>query len=196
MSRVGKTIIKIPAGVQVTYANRVVTVTKGNNTLTREIRTPIEVEIQNDEIKVTRGNDVNLSRSLHGLYNRLIQNMIQGVTQGYSKYLILNGVGYKAALKGEDLVLNLGYSHPIEVKSENGIKFKVLTPAEVNELNLGKEGVGTVVAVNGIDKEKVGLMAGKIRDLRPVEPYHMYGIRYRGERVRRKESKSGAKSAK
>ena len=196
MSRVGKTIIKIPAGVQVTYANRVVTVTKGNNTLTREIRTPIEVEIQNDEIKVTRGNDVNLSRSLHGLYNRLIQNMIQGVTQGYSKYLILNGVGYKAALKGEDLVLNLGYSHPIEVKSEDGIKFKVLTPAEVNELNLGKEGVGTVVSVNGIDKEKVGLMAGKIRDLRPVEPYHMYGIRYRGERVRRKESKSGAKSAK
>ena len=193
MSRVGKTIIKIPAGVQVTYADRVVTVTKGNNTLSREIRTPIEVEIQNDEIKVTRGNDVNLSRSLHGLYNRLIQNMIIGVTEGYTKHLILNGVGYKASLKGEDLVLNLGFSHPIEVKAEAGIKFKILTPAEVNDLNLGKEGIGTVVAVKGIDKEKVGLVAGKIRDLRPVEPYHMYGIRYRGERVRRKESKAGAK---
>ena len=193
MSRVGKTIIKIPAGVQVTYADRVVTVTKGNNTLSREIRKPIEVEIQNDEIKVTRGNDVNLSRSLHGLYNRLIQNMIVGVTEGYTKHLILHGVGYKASLKGEDLVLNLGFSHPIEVKAESGIKFKILTPAEVNELNLGKEGVGTVVAVNGIDKEKVGLVAGKIRDLRPVEPYHMYGVRYRGERVRRKESKAGAK---
>lgn len=196
MSRVGKTIIKIPAGVQVTYADRVVTVTKGNNTLTREIRKPIEVEIQNDEIKVTRGNDVSLSRSMHGLYNRLIQNMIKGVTEGFSKYLILNGVGYKATLKGEDLVLNLGYSHPIEVKCETGIKFKVLTPAEVNDLNLGKEAIGTVISVNGIDKEKVGLMAGKIRDLRSVEPYHLYGIRYRGERVRRKESKSGAKGAK
>ena len=196
MSRVGKTIIKIPAGVQVTYADRIVTVTKGNNTLSREIRKPIEVEIQNDEIKVTRGNDVNLSRSLHGLYNRLIQNMITGVTEGYTKYLILNGVGYKAALKGEDLVLNLGFSHPIEVKCESSIKFKVLTPAEVNELNLGKEGVGTVVAVSGIDNEKVGLIAGKIRDLRPVEPYHMYGVRYRGERVRRKESKAGAKGSK
>lgn len=193
MSRVGKTIIKIPAGVQVTYADRVVTVSKGNNTLSREIRMPIDVEIQNDEIKVTRGNDVNLSRSLHGLYNRLIQNMIVGVTEGYTKHLILHGVGYKASLKGEDLVLNLGFSHPIEVKAESGIKFKILTPAEVNELNLGKEGVGTVVAVNGIDKEKVGLVAGKIRDLRPVEPYHMYGVRYRGERVRRKESKAGAK---
>ena len=193
MSRVGKTIIKIPAGVQVTYADRVVTVSKGNNTLSREIRMPIDVEIQNDEIKVTRGNDVNLSRSLHGLYNRLIQNMIIGVTEGYTKHLILHGVGYKASLKGEDLVLNLGFSHPIEVKAESGIKFKILTPAEVNELNLGKEGVGTVVAVNGIDKEKVGLVAGKIRDLRPVEPYHMYGVRYRGERVRRKESKAGAK---
>jgi len=122
--------------------------------------------------------------------------MIVGVTEGYSKHLILHGVGYKATLKGEDLVLNLGFSHPIEIKGEPGIKFKVLTPAEVNDLNLGKEGVGTVVSVNGIDKEKVGLVAGKIRDLRPVEPYHMYGIRYRGERVRRKESKAGAKGAK
>ena len=196
MSRVGRTIIKIPAGVNVTYANNKVTVTNGNKTLSREIKAPIAVEIQGDEIKVTRGNDENLSRSLHGLYNRLIQNMITGVTKGFTKYLILNGVGYKAALKGEDLVLNLGFSHPIDVKCDAGIKFKVLTPAEVNELNLGKEAIGLVISVSGIDKEQVGLVAGKIRDLRPVEPYHLYGIRYTDERVRRKESKSGAKGAK
>ena len=196
MSRVGRTIIKIPAGVNVTYANNTVTVTNGNKTLSREIKAPIAVEIQGDEIKVTRGNDENLSRSLHGLYNRLIQNMITGVTKGFTKYLILNGVGYKAALKGEDLVLNLGFSHPIDVKCDAGIKFKVLTPAEVNELNLGKEAIGLVISVSGIDKEQVGLVAGKIRDLRPVEPYHLYGIRYTDERVRRKESKSGAKGAK
>lgn len=196
MSRVGRAIIKIPAGVNVTCDNNVVTVTNGNKTLSREIKAPIAVDIQGDEIKVTRGNDENLSRSLHGLYNRLIQNMIIGVTKGFTKVLILNGVGYKATLKGEDLVLNLGFSHPIEVKCENGIKFKVLTPAEVNELNLGKEAIGVVISVSGIDKEQVGLVAGKIRDLRPVEPYHLYGIRYTDERVRRKESKSGAKGAK
>ncbi len=196
MSRVGRTIIKIPAGVNVTCNNNIVTVVNGNKTLSREIKAPIAVDIQGDEIKVTRGNDENLSRSLHGLYNRLIQNMIIGVTKGFTKVLILNGVGYKATLKGEDLVLNLGFSHPIEVKCENGIKFKVLTPAEVNELNLGKEAIGVVIAVSGIDKEQVGLVAGKIRDLRPVEPYHLYGIRYTDERVRRKESKSGAKGAK
>lgn len=196
MSRVGRTVIKIPAGVNVTYENNVVTVNKGNNTLSREIKAPITVEIQNDEIRVNRGDDANLSRSLHGLYNRLIQNMVMGVTKDFTKILILNGVGYKATLKGNDLVLNLGYSHPIEVKCEEGIHFKVLTPAEVNELNLGKEAIGVVISVSGIDKEHVGMVAGKIRDLRPVEPYHLYGIRYANERVRRKESKSGAKGAK
>lgn len=196
MSRVGRTVIKIPAGVKVDYTNNIVTVSSGANTLTREVIAPISVNIQNDEVTVTRGDDNNLSRSLHGLYNRLIQNMIIGVTKGFSKALILNGVGYKATLKGNDLVLNLGFSHPVEVKCEDGIKFKILTPAEVNELNLGKEAIGVVIAVTGIDKEKVGKIAGKIRDIRPVEPYHLYGIRYTDERVRRKESKSGAKGAK
>ena len=143
MSRVGKTIIKIPAGVQVTYADRVVTVTKGNNTLSREIRQPIEVEIQNDEIKVTRGNDVNLSRSLHGLYNRLIQNMIHGVTQGYSKYLILNGVGYKAAKQGKKPNLNLGYSHPVVLTDPDGIETQV--PDE------------RTIIIKGIEKKKVAI---------------------------------------
>jgi large subunit ribosomal protein L6 len=122
--------------------------------------------------------------------------MIIGVTKGFTRYLILNGVGYKAVMKGADLTLNIGLSHSVDVKAEDGIKFKVLTPAEVAELNLGKEGIGAVIGISGIEKEKVGAFASKIRDLRPVEPYHMYGIRYSDEKVRRKESKSGAKGAK
>jgi large subunit ribosomal protein L6 len=194
MSRVGRTIIKIPAGVSVVFSNGEVKVSSGDKVLTQEIKKPITVKIESDTVATERGNDLALSRSLHGLYNRLIQNMVTGVTKGFTKFLILNGVGYKAALKGNDLTLNLGYSHPIEVKCEDGIRFKVLTPAEVNELNLGKEGIGAVIAVSGISKEKVGAVASKIRDLRPVEPYHLYGIRYSTERVRRKESKSGTKA--
>jgi large subunit ribosomal protein L6 len=184
----------VPAGVTVLFENGTVSVSASGKTLTQEIKKPITVKIENGAVHVERGNDLALSRSLHGLYNRLIQNMIIGVTSGFTRYLILNGVGYKAALKGADLTLNLGYSHPIEVKCEDGIKFKILTPAEVNELNLGKEGIGAVIGIFGVEKEKVGAMASKIRDLRPVEPYHMYGVRYSDERVRRKESKSGAKA--
>ncbi len=196
MSRVGKTIIKIPSGVTVEFVDGVVKVSSGSNTLTQQIKSPISVNIENNEVTVTRGNDVALSRSLHGLYNRLIQNMITGVTQGFTKVLILNGVGYKAALKGEDLTLNIGFSHPVEVKNEGGVKFKILTPVEINDLKLGKDGIGVVITVSGIDKEKVGAVASKIRDIRPVEPYHLYGIRYGDEKVRRKESKSGAKGSK
>jgi large subunit ribosomal protein L6 len=196
MSRVGKTVIKIPTGVTVNFSNNEVRVSADGKVLLQKIKSPIDVKIENNEIYVTCGNDLALSRSLHGLYNRLIQNMIIGVTKGFTRVLILNGVGYKAALKGADLALNLGYSHPIDVKCEDGIKFKVLTPAEINELQLGKEGIGAVISVSGINKEQVGSVASKIRDLRPVEPYHMYGIRYSDEKVRRKESKSGAKAGK
>ena len=194
MSRIGNRIITVPTGVTVEETNGVVTVKGPKGSLSQPMLKDISMKIEENKVVVERKNEA--AKALHGTMNALIQNMITGVTEGYTKYLILNGVGYKAALKGEDLVLNLGFSHPIEVKCESGIKFKVLTPAEVNELNLGKEGVGTVVAVSGIDNEKVGLIAGKIRDLRPVEPYHMYGVRYRGERVRRKESKAGAKGSK
>jgi large subunit ribosomal protein L6 len=199
MSRVGRTVIKVPSGVTVLFTDSgfndgEVTVSAGDKILKQKIKKPITVKVENGEVLVERGNNLALSRSLHGLYNRLIQNMITGVTKGFTRYLILNGVGYKALLKGTDLTLNLGYSHPIDVKGEEGVRFKVLTPVEISELNLGKEGVGAVVSISGIDKEKVGAMASKIRDLRPVEPYHMYGIRYSGERVRRKESKSGTKS--
>jgi len=197
MSRVGKTIITIPNGVSVEYDGTKVTVTGAKATLTQEIKAPITVEITAEKtVLVKRGNDLPQSRALHGLYNRLIQNMIVGVSTGFTKTLILNGVGYKANLKGEDLVLNIGYCHPCEVNAEHGVKFKVLTPAEVQNLNLGKEAIGVVVQVMGADREKVGALASKIRDLRKVEPYHLYGIRYADEFVMRKESKSGKSGGK
>jgi large subunit ribosomal protein L6 len=195
MSRVGRKIITIPAGVTVSYNGAEVSVAASGKELKQEIKKPITVRVENSTVIVERGNDLALSRSLHGLYNRLIENMITGVTKGFTRYLILNGVGYKAALKGADLNLNIGLSHSVDVKTVDGITFKVCSPAEVNELNLGKEGIGAVIGISGIDKVKVGAMASKIRDLRPVEPYHLYGIRYSDEKVRRKESKSSAKAS-
>jgi len=196
MSRVGKTIITIPSGVSVEFVDGIVTVRGGNSTLTQEIKSPITVEIEGTTLLVKRGNDESQSKALHGLYNRLIQNMITGVTKGFTRTLILNGVGYKGNMKGEDLILSLGYSHPCEIKAEAGVKLKVLTPQEVTALNLGKDGIGVVIQVSGASKEKVGAMASRIRGLRPVEPYHMYGIRYSDEHVVRKESKSGKKGGK
>ena len=193
MSRVGKTIIPIPAGVTVEFSNGIATVKSGSIELKQEIKSPIKIVIENGNIRVERGSDDNKARALHGLYNRLLNNMIIGVSKGFTKTLILNGVGYKAALKGDGLLLNIGYSHPCEIKAEEGIKFKVLNPQEISALNLGRDGIGQVVQVSGASKELVGAVASKIRDLRPVEPYHLYGIRYSTERVQRKESKSGTK---
>jgi len=196
MSRIGKTIITIPSGVSVEFSNGVVVVRGNNGELKQEIKSPITVVIDGSTVKVERGNNEAQSRSLHGLYNRLINNMIIGVSQGFTKTLILNGVGYKAAMKGADLGLSLGYAHPSDVKAVSGVKFKVLTPQEIGALNLGKDGIGQVIQVSGASKEQVGSVASMIRDLRPVEPYHLYGIRYSDERVIRKESKSGAKGGK
>jgi len=211
MSRVGKTIIPIPAGVKVEASNGtipttgrngfLVSVTGPKGVLIQEITAPIFVEVHEKpadpnrgaHVHVRRHNDEAKSKSLHGLYNRLIQNMIVGVTRGYTRTLILNGVGYKANMKGQDLILNLGMSHPCEIKAESGVQLKVLTPAEVQALNLGKDGIGVVIQVSSASKEKVGATASRIRGLRPVEPYHMYGIRYSDEHVIRKESKSGKK---
>jgi len=200
MSRVGKTIITIPQGVKVEYSNGTIPTTGHNGflvsvsgplgVLVQEIKSPIYVTVDENQVHVKRHDDLNESRGLHGLYNRLIQNMINGVTKGFAKTLILNGVGYKANMNGENLVLNLGYSHPCEVKAEQGVKFKILNPTEVQALNLGKEGIGVVIQVIGANREAV---ASKIRGLRKVEPYHLYGIRYSDEHVMRKESKSGKK---
>ena len=201
MSRVGKIIINIPNGVRVEYADSVVTVTGSKGELRQEIKSSaIYVVIENNQVFVKRSNDESQTKALHGLYNKLIQNMIEGVTKGFTKTLILNGVGYKANLKGADLTLNLGHSHPCEVKAEEGVTFKVCTPQEIQNLKetgVVKQASGAdkevVVQVSGADKEKVGSMASRIRGLRPVEPYHLYGIRYSDEKIVRKESKSGKK---
>lgn len=200
MSRVGKNIIKIPQGITVTATETLlpvagvqgylVTVTGPKGTvLTQEVKNPIRVKINDGTITLERSNDLPQSSALHGLYNRLIQNMIVGVTVGFVKILILNGVGYKAKLESNKLVLNLGKSHSDEIKFESGITLKILTPAEIQALNLGKDGISVVIQVSGADKEAVGLFASRIRDLRPVEPYYLYGIRYSDEKIIRKETK-------
>jgi len=196
MSRVGRKEIIIPAGVTIEVIDgdnntRIVSVTGPKGVLTQEINSIISVNVSDKNVTLGRDNDLMDTKALHGLYNRLIQNMIIGVTQGFVKTLILNGVGYKASMKGADLVLSLGYSHPCEVKAESGVTFKICNPAEVQALNLGKDGIGVVLQISGTNKETVGAVASKIRDLRKVEPYHLYGIRYSDEHVIRKESKSG-----
>jgi len=191
MSRVGKTLIKIPSGVRVEFADSIVTVTGSKGTLKQEVKNVIEVVITEGQVELKRTNDDSQTKAFHGLYNRLIANMVKGVSEGFVKTLILNGVGYKAAMKGADLSLNVGYSHPCEVKAEEGVTFKILTPQEVSALNLGKDGITLVIQVMGANKERVGALAAKIRELRVVEPYHLYGIRYSDEFVVRKESKSG-----
>ena len=199
MSRVGRTIIKIPSNVKVEIVygydkQRMVSVTGPKGVLVQQIKDPVWVEISETEVELKRENDQPVTRSLHGLYNRLIQNMIKGVTEGFTKFLFCNGVGYKATLKPNgSLTLSLGMSHPVDVPAEEGVKFSILTPQEVQSLGFGKASATVILRVQGICKETVGAAAAKIRAMRPVEPYHLYGIRYSDERVQKKESKSGAK---
>jgi len=200
MSRVGKKIIPIPAGCKVESSNslernvHLVSVTgPRGDVLVQEIKAPIYIEIHDGHVHVKRRNDEAQSRAFHGLYNRLIENMLKGVTDGFTTYLFLNGVGYKAEQKGEGLKLQLGLSHPVEVQPQEGVKLGILTPQDVQNLGFGKEKHSVVLKVSGISKEKVGSVASYIRSLRPVEPYHLYGIRYSDEHVQKKESKSGAK---
>jgi len=199
MSRVGRTIIKIPSGVKVEIGygddqKRVVSVTGSKGTLTQQVKDNIWVEATDSQVELKRENDDNAVRSLHGLYNRLIQNMIKGVTEGFTTYLFCNGVGYKAAQKPDGgLTLNLGMSHPVDIPAVKGVKLGILTPQEVQAQGFGKEKATVILRVQGICKETVGATAAKIRSMRPVEPYHLYGIRYSDEYVAKKESKSGAK---
>jgi large subunit ribosomal protein L6 len=179
MSRIGKKPITIPAGVQVTVdANNLVTVTGPKGKLTQEVKKEVAVKINGNEITVENIGKSKNANAFHGLYRQLIANMIEGVNKGFTKRLTINGVGYKITQKGSDLVLNIGYSHPVEVKAVEGITLSF----EKNE-----------VIVSGISKEAVGQFAATIRNLRPVEPYHAYGIYYSDEQVRRKEIKSGKK---
>ena len=179
MSRIGKMPIAIPVGVTVDIAeNNVVTVKGPKGTLTRVLSPEMEIKQEGAEIVVNRPNDLKRSRSLHGLTRTLINNMVVGVTKGYEKALEINGVGYKAAKEGKKLVLNLGYSHPVNMMDPEGIESTV----DNNR-----------IVVKGIDKEKVGQYAAEIRDKRRPEPYKGKGIKYVDEVIRRKAGKTGKK---
>lgn len=177
MSRIGRAPIEIPAGVEVKIDNNIIEVKGPKGTLSREFHPDMLIEVSEGTITVTRPSDNKEHRSLHGLTRSLIANMVQGVTAGFSRNLEIVGVGYRAAKQGDKLVLSLGYSHPIEVIPAPGIEIEVPTP--------------TKISVTGIDKELVGQTAANIRDFRRPEPYLGKGIRYEGERVRRKAGKAG-----
>lgn len=178
MSRIGRNPITLPANVTVSVNNNLVTVTGPKGTLTREINPKIEVKVEGSVVTVINNNSEQQYRAYHGLYRQLIANMVEGVEKGYQKSLNVNGVGYKVTQQGKDLVLNIGFSHPVVINAVEGI-----------ELSCDK----TTITVKGIDKELVGQFAAKIRNIKPVEPYHAYGISYTDEVVVRKEVKSGKK---
>ena len=180
MSRIGKMPITIPAGVKVDItADNVITVKGAKETLTRTLHPDMKVVVEGDTITVTRPSDNKTHRSLHGLTRTLIHNMVIGVTDGFTKTLEINGVGYRAAMKGKVLDLTLGYSHPVNYEAEAGITIEVPQPNQI--------------IVKGADKERVGAVAAKIRSFRAPEPYKGKGIKYADEYIRRKEGKTGAK---
>lgn len=178
MSRIGRNPITLPANVTISLNNNLVTVTGPKGTLTREINPKIEVKVEGSVVNVLNNNTEAQYKAYHGLYRQLIANMVEGVDKGFQKSLNVNGVGYKVTQQGKDLLLNIGFSHPVVVNAVEGI-----------ELSCDK----TTITVKGIDKELVGQFAAKIRDIKPVEPYHAYGISYTDEVVVRKEVKSGKK---
>ncbi|MEX0801135.1 MAG: 50S ribosomal protein L6 [Dehalococcoidia bacterium] len=177
MSRIGKQPITIPSGVQVDVKGQTVTVKGPKGELSREVPRAMKITIEDGTVSVARPNDNPRHRSIHGLTRTLIANMVTGVSEGFSKTLELQGVGYRAAMQGTDLVLAVGYSHPVEMPPPPGIEFEV-------------EGTSKVI-VRGINKEDVGQTAADVRKVRPPEPYKGKGIRYEGEYVRRKAGKAG-----
>ena len=178
MSRIGRKVITIPAGVTVSVnEENLVTVKGPKGTLTANIHKDMIVTVEGATVSVGRPDDERENRALHGLSRTLIFNMVEGVTKGYSKTLEMVGVGYKAAKSGKTLTLNLGHSHPILFEEKDGITFDVPN--------------STTIVVNGIDKQLVGQIAAQIREKRPPEPYLGKGVKYVGEHIRRKAGKTG-----
>lgn len=177
MSRIGKKPIPVPAGVEFKVDGNTVSVSGPKGLLVQEIPAEMKVVLENGTIIVERPNDEKKIRALHGLTRSLVANMVEGVSNGYTKALEINGVGYRAAKQGNKLVLTVGYSHPVEIEPFSGIEFEVPTPNKV--------------IVKGIDKQKVGQMAAIVRGVRAPEPYKGKGIRYENEYVRRKAGKAG-----
>ena len=177
MSRIGRLPITVPATVDVTIEGRQLTVKGPKGTLSRQLHPDMTVSKEEGTLVVTRPTEQKTHKQLHGLTRTLVNNMVVGVTDGYRKGLEITGVGYRAALNGQKLTLNLGYSHPIEIDPPAGISFEVENP--------------TRLAVVGIDKELVGQIAAKVRSTRKPEPYKGKGVRYAGEKIRRKAGKAG-----
>jgi len=177
MSRVGNAPIDIPAGVDISIDGSTVAVKGSKGTLTKSFSDRVTVAVDEGQLKVTRSDDQRESRALHGLTRALLANMVTGVSAGFTKELQTVGVGYRAALKGAALELQVGYSHPVVIDAPEGVMFEVPDP--------------TRIIVRGIDKEKVGQAAANIRSVRPPEPYKGKGIRYVNEYVRRKAGKAG-----
>jgi large subunit ribosomal protein L6 len=177
MSRIGKKPIEIPTGVTITINGDVVTVKGPKGELTRSFNSDIEIKMEENVINLSRPSESKEHRSIHGTTRSLLANMVEGVSKGFEKSLELIGVGYRAQKQGKKLVLNVGYSHPVEFEPEEGIEVEVPS--------------NTKVIVKGINKERVGALAANIRQVRPPEPYKGKGIRYEGEVVRRKEGKTG-----
>ena len=179
MSRIGRAPIAIPAGVTVTVDGTTVTVKGAKATLTRDVHPNMTVKVEGSEILVTRPDDEKQNRALHGLTRSLINNMVIGVTEGFKKELDVNGVGYRVAKQGKDLVMNLGYSHQVTMSEIEGITIECPTANKI--------------IISGPDMQKVGQFAAEVRVKRPPEPYKGKGIKYVDEHIRRKEGKTGAK---
>ena len=180
MSRIGRMPITVPAGVEVTIAeNNVVTVKGPKGTLTQQLQPSMTIKQEGAELLVSRPDDGKENRALHGLTRALLHNMVVGVSEGFKKELEINGVGYRAAKEGNELVMNLGYSHPVKVAEIDGITIDVPGPNKI--------------VISGPDKQKVGQFAAEVREKRPPEPYKGKGIKYVDEVIRRKVGKTGAK---
>ncbi len=182
MSRIGKKPIDLPQGVDVSVDGTAVRVEGPKGVLEREFHGNIRIRVEDGRLLVERKSDSPLDKSLHGLSRTLLNNMVTGVTAGFQKTLELVGVGYRASKQGKKLVLAVGYSHPVEIEPPEGIDIDVPTPNKV--------------VVRGVDKEKVGAVAANIREVREPEPYKGKGIKYEGERIRRKAGKAGGKGKK
>lgn len=180
MSRIGNKAITIPAGVEVSIADgNEVTVKGAKGTLTRQFHPALQIKVEENILTVSRPNDEKQIKQLHGTTRALLHNMVEGVSEGFFKELELVGIGYRAAISGNKLTLNVGYSHPIEFAVEEGLKVECTSATEIK--------------VSGIDKQRVGEFAANIRAVRKPEPYKGKGIRYKGEYVRRKEGKTAGK---
>jgi len=179
MSRIGRAPVTIPANVTVEVNNNVFTVKGPKGTLTQEYDPVITIKVENGQAVLSRANEEKATKAKHGLYRALLNNMVIGVTEGYKKSLVIAGVGYKVAKQGKKVVMNVGYSHPVEIEEIDGITLECPSVTEI--------------VVTGIDKTKVGQFAANIRSVREPEPYHGYGIHYSDEVIERKEGKTAGK---